>query len=88
MIDSEEFERDKFFRKRLLRGASILFASITASKSDESNKGSQTNSVQNILAHESGLIATFCLNLVSLQDQMILKSVFQIIGNLASLPEI
>ena len=45
MIDSEEYERDKFFRKRLLRGASILFASITASKNDDCNKGSKGNPV-------------------------------------------
>ena len=87
MIDSEEYERDTY-RKRLLRGASILFASITASKSDDFNKGNKVNSVHQALARETGLVATFYIKLVTLQDEAILKSVFQVIGNLANLPEV
>ena len=71
MIDSEEYERDRVFRKRLLRGASILFASITASKSDE-----KVNSVHKALAEETGLVATFGIKLITLKDEAILKSVF------------
>ena len=76
MIDSEEYERDTFFRKRLLSGASRLFASITASKSDDFNKGNKVNSVHQALARETGLVATFYIKLVTLQDEAILKSVF------------
>ena len=76
MMDSEEYERDKYFRKRLLKGASILFASITASKSDEFCKGKRVNSVHQALAMETGLVATFYIKLVTLQDEAILKSVF------------
>ena len=88
MIDSEEYERDKVFRKRLLLGASNLFASITASKNEDSNKTMQINSVVKSLARETGLVATFCLNLVSLKDEEILKNIFQIIGNLACMKEV
>ena len=88
MIDSEEYERDKVFRKRLLLGASNLFSSITASKNEDSNKTMQINSVVKSLARETGLVATFCLNLVSLKDEEILKNIFQIIGNLACMKEV
>ena len=77
MIDSEEYERDKKIKRRVLQGTGILIASITASKNeDSSNKSANGNSVLESLARETGLVATFCLNLVSLQDERILKSIY------------
>ena len=87
MTESEEYERQKQ-RKRLVRGVAILFASITASKSDQNDRGIKNNSIHVMLAEETGLISTFFIKLVTLKDQQILKRVFQVIGNLAHLKQL
>ena len=68
MTESEEYERNKQ-RKRLVRGVAILFASITASKSDQNDRGIKANSIHAMLAEETGLISTFFIKLVTLKDQ-------------------
>ena len=90
MTESEEYERQKQ-RKRLVRGAAILFASITASRRDKQNqseRGDKSNKIHDSLARETGLISTFFIKLVTLKDQAILKRVFQVIGNLAHLQQL
>lgn len=100
MIESENYEKEKDTDNKVLNGACQLFASISSVQVDlKKIKHIDSISIQHfrkekfkciaqIIVNQTGLIRQFCLNLGSLRDGQILKSIVQTIGNLANIKEI
>lgn len=91
-ISEEKNNDNRNYKKRLVKGASLLMASLTSVHPEESSQKLQLvhkpNSIQQKILDHTGLVINFCLNLVSLKDLSNLKCMIQTVGNLAILKEV
>ena len=89
---SEEKNADGNLKRKLLKGAARLMASLSAAREDLGNEKLQLtqvpNAVQKRLKDHTGLVMNFCLNLVSLKELGNLKLMIQTVGNLAVIKDI
>ena len=89
---SEGNERDKNLKRRMVKGAAVLAASISSVQENNDPTKLQliqkANEIQNKLNDQTGLVMNFCLNLVSLKEQTNVKCMIQTVGNLAVLGQV
>ena len=87
---SEDKDRDRNYKKRLVKGASILVASLTSVRDADIGMldlKQTPNYIQEKIGDHSSLVGNFCLNL-NHKDHNNVKCMIQAVGNLAVLKEI
>ncbi len=73
---SEEKSQSRKWKNRLIKGASMFVSSLTSVKEGDAGSlqlGQKPNDVQRNLQNQTGLVANFCLNLVSMKELNNLK---------------
>ena len=89
---SEEKTRDQSYKKRLVKGACLLVASMSSVRESDDPEILQLiqrpNYIQAKMKDHPGLVRNFCLNLKSLKEHGNVKCMIQTVGNLAVLKDI
>ena len=73
---SESNETDRNLKKRLVKGATVLAASLSAARESDSKLQltPKPNDIQQKINNQTGLVMSFCLNTVSLKELGNVKS--------------